>query len=279
MKKITPFVWAFVCSSLPVLAENAFIHLEYQNMDFAGSKQKKQGQSYVVHTGYKYETGLYEAAWSKTKTETFQPPLPNDLKVDKYYLKYTYAMDKEQSLSLNYAAISDNLAKETDGGHIYGLSYRYKNMKFSQYLSDYKNFNVYQTELGYLFKSMFKQWKVAARLNATYIYLQDRKSNDFSAQAKEDYFTPSLMIHAVYDKWHVGAGAYMGKRIFAVMHDGFGVQHHAMEFDRTFMVAAGRHFGAYDITLKYLYMRANEVPLYNPNVKIDSVIFSVGYRF
>jgi len=63
------------------------------------------------------------------------------------------------------------------------------------------------------------------------------------------------------------------------MHDGFGVQHHAMEFDRTYMFSAGKKIGAFDVTLKYLYMRATEVPIENPDVKINSMIFSVGYRF
>jgi len=39
-------------------------------------------------------------------------------------------------------------------------------------------------------------------------------------------------MHAYYHDYHMGVGAFFGKRVFAVMNDGFKVQHHAMEFKR-----------------------------------------------
>jgi hypothetical protein len=260
-------------------AEGAFVHLEYQNIDFDGSKQKKNGNTYVAHLGYKDGLNLYETAYTKVNTKTFQPPLKENLHVDKVYFKYTRTIDEKQSFSLGYATINDNIAKETDGGNIYGLTYRYEAFQINQFLSDYRHFNVYQTDMGYMFKFKKEKWRFAAKVRGTYIHLQDRESNGFSAKAKEDYFTPSLMVHAGYEAYHFGAGAYFGKRIFAVMHDGFGVQHHAMEFDRTYMFSAGKKIGAFDVTLKYLYMRATEVPIENPDVTINNMIFSIGYRF
>jgi hypothetical protein len=279
MKK--PYQTAIMAAMLATLShgENAFIHLEYQNFDFDHSKQKKHGVNYVTHIGYEQGGNLFEAAYTKTDTKTFQPPLKDDLDVDKVYFKYTRAIDEKHSFALGYATISDNIAKETDGGNIYGISYRYGGLQLNQFLSDYRHFNVYQTDLGYTFKYKVDQWKLAAKLRGTYIHLQDRESNGFSAKAEENYFTPSLMLHGAYGSYHAGMGAYFGKRIFAVMHDGFGVQHHAMEFDRTYMFSAGKHIGDFDVTLKYLYMRATEVPIENPDVKIESFIFSIGYRF
>jgi hypothetical protein len=194
-------------------------------------------------------------------------------------MKYTRKIDENSAFSLSYATISDNIAEETDGGNIYGLSYRYGGVKLNQFISDYRHFNVYQTDLGYTFKYTLERWKFTTRIQGTYIHLQDRESNGFRAKAKEDYFTPSVMLQGKYDTYHLGAGAYFGKRIFAVMHDGFGVQHHAMEFDRTYMVSAGKQIEDFDVTLKYQYMRATEVPIENPDVTVDTFVLSVGYRF
>ncbi|HIP20415.1 MAG TPA: hypothetical protein EYG70_04760 [Sulfurimonas sp.] len=38
-------------------------------------------------------------------------------------------------------------------------------------------------------------------------------------------------LHSHYNTWHLGAATYFGKRVFAIMNDGFKLQHHAMEFD------------------------------------------------
>ena len=279
MKKIdfAVLVAAFFISNS--FGENAFLHLEYQNFDFDGSKQKKHGENYVSHIGFKQEKNLYEAAYTKTETKTLQPPLSDDLSVDKIYLKYTRTINDKQSISISYATISDNIAKETDGGNIYGISYRYNGLKLNQFLSDYRHFNVYQTDIGYTLRYHTESWKFSAAFSGTFIYLQDKDSNTFSAKAQGDYITPSLILHSFYETYHVDMGAYWGKRIFTVMHDGFGIQHHAMEFNRTYMFATGKRIGNLDVTLKYLYMRATEVPIQNPGVEIESFIFSIGYRF
>ena len=275
-----------VCAALAAVtmttcgyAENAFVHVEYQNFDFDHSLQKKRGERYVAHLGYQYGASRFEAAYSKTDTKTYQLPLPDDLDVDKYYLKYTYGIDAKQAVSFSYATILDNLAKETDGGKIYGISYRYANVKLSQYVSDYDHFNVYQTDVGYTWKYQKDALKLKTTLLGKYIHLQDRESNSFSAKAKADYFTSGVILGAKYGKWHAGTGAYWGERIFAVMHDGFGVQHHAMEFDRTYMAAVGRSVADFDITIKYQYMRATEVPLENKGVRVDNVIMCMEYTF
>ncbi len=77
----------------------------------------------------------------------------------------------------------------------------------------------------------------------------------------------------------MGAGAFFGKRVFAVMNDGFRVQHHAMEFDKTYMIGVGKHFGDVDLTLKYVYQEATEIPINNDNVKVGNIILQLGYRF
>lgn len=63
------------------------------------------------------------------------------------------------------------------------------------------------------------------------------------------------------------------------MQDGFGVQHHAMEFNETYMVGFGKHFGAADLTLRYIYQEAIEIPIQNDNVKVQNIGLVLRYRF
>lgn len=261
------------------IADNSFLLLEYQNFHFNNSLQKDKGQRYVTHLGYKNTNNFYEAVYSKTHTQTFQPPMKDDLDVDKYYFKYTRTLDEQQSLSISYATISDNLTRETDGGHIYGFFYRYHTIKFNQYISDYKHFNVYQTDMAYTFKQQFNNIKFSSTLMGKYIHLQNRKSNQYTTKAKADYLTPAIILKAGYGSYHTGAGAYFGKRIFAVMNNGFSVQNRAMEFDRTYMITAGKHLGKFNVTLKYLYMRATEIPIENKNVTVNNLILGIEYHF
>ncbi len=278
MKKIK---FLFVVSLLftSSYAENTTMKLSYENLSFDNSMTKEQGKVYGVALKHQTEGALYQIAYEKTNTNTFQPPLPEDLHVNKYYLKYTHILDDRQAFSVSYATIDDNLMKETDGGHIYGLGYKYGAFAFTQYLSDYKHFNVYQTDVKYRFKKAFGEIHTSATLLGKYIHLQDRESNAFSANAKENYFTPGVKLHAHYHDYHMAIGAFFGKRVFAVMHDGFKVQHHAMEFNETYMFGFGKHFGDVDLNLKYVYQKATELPKENDNVKVQNVGLVLRYHF
>ncbi len=260
-------------------AESTTLKLTYETLDFDNSKKKDEGKRYGVALGYKTDDALYQIAYEKTNTDTFHPPLTEDLHVNKYYLKYTYEVDNKQAFSVSYTTIDDNLMKETDGGHIYGLGYKYGAFGLTQYLSDYTNFNVYQTDLKYKFKKEFGEIHTSLTLLGKYLHLQDRESNGFSKNAKENYFTPGVKFHAHYDDYHLGLGVFFGKRVFAVMNDGFKVQHHAMEFDETYMVGFGRHFGEVDVNLKYVYQKATEIPIDNDNVKVQNIGIVLRYRF
>jgi hypothetical protein len=260
-------------------AETATLKLTYENLDFDNSVKKDKGQKYGLELSYRMEKNLYQVAYEKTDTKTFKPPLNQNLHVNKYYFKYTRSLDDMQALTASYATIDDNLMKETDGGYIYGLGYRYGDLEFTQYLSDYKHFNVYQTDVKYIYKKRVGGFKTATAFIGKYIHLQDRESNGFSKNAKENYFTPGIKFHAHYEDYHFGAGAFFGKRIFAVMNDGFRVQHHAMEFNETYMVGVGKHFDNLDLTLKYVYQNATEIPIDNENVKVKNVMLQLRYRF
>ncbi len=278
MKKIHTILMSALLCTLSY-AESTTLKLTYESLDFDNSKKKDEGKRVGLALNYQTDDDLYQIAYDKTNTNTFKPPLPQDLHVNKYYLKYSHKLDDRHSFSVTYATIDDNLMKETDGGNIYGLGYRYGAFGLTQYLSDYDNFNVYQTEMKYTFKKAFGEMKTFATVLGKYIHLQDKESNAFSANAQEDYFTPGLKIHAHYKDYHMGAGAFFGKRAFAVMNDGFKIQHHAMEFNETYMLGFGKHFGDVDVSLKYVYQEATEIPIHNDNVQVQNVILHLGYRF
>ncbi len=133
--------------------------------------------------------------------------------------------------------------------------------------------------LSILSKKAFGAFKTATTVLGTYIHLQDKTAILFLQMRKRIIFTPALKVHAHYDTYHMGAGAYFGERIFAVTNDGFRVQHHAMEFNKTYMVGFEKHFDAIDANLKYVYREATETPTRNENVQIQNMIVPIGYRF
>jgi len=260
-------------------AQSTILKITYENFNFENSKKKDNGERFRAAVNHKTDENLYQFVYENTHTDTFKPPLKKDLHVNKYFLKYTRKLDDKQSLSLSYITLDDNIMKEVDGGNIYGLGYKYGAFGLTQYLSDYDNFNVYQTDVKYTFKKSFDTIKTYTTILGKYIHLQDKNSNAFSRNAKNNYFTPGLKIHVHYDEYHLGAGAFFGKRAFAVMNDGFKLQDHAMEFNETYMLGAGKHFGDLDVSLKYVYQVATELPINNDNVKAKNVILQLGYRF
>jgi hypothetical protein len=255
------------------------LKLSYEALDFTNSKKKDDGKRVGIAIDYKDTNNLYQIVYEKTDTTTFKPALTKNLKVDKYYFKYTRKLNSLHSLNLSYGYIDDNLMRETTHGHIYGIGYSYSSFGFTQYLSDYKQFNVYQSEAKYSFKKSFDKLKTSLSVVGKYIHLQDKNSNNFSKNAKTNYFTTGVKLHTRYDDYHFKVGAFFGKRIFAVMNNGFKVQHHAMEFKNTYMCGIGKKFNNTDINLKYVYQKATEIPIHNKNVKVQNIILQVAYKF
>ncbi len=86
-------------------------------------------------------------------------------------------------------------------------------------------------------------------------------------------------LHTHYNDWHFGAAAFFGRRAFAVMNDGFKLQHHAMEFDRTYAVGVGKNIGNAVVRLQYIYQRATELPIQNANVEVRNIRLLLNYKF
>lgn len=254
------------------------VKLNYEFLDFDNSKQKEDGRRYGVTVDHQDNTHHYQLYVEHTDTYT-KPILPKDLSVNKYAFKYQYTTGKAQNLSLSYIQIDDNLVTEVDGGKIYGFGYTYKAFTLMQYISDYKHFNTYQTDVKWGMKRELSEVTLKGALIGKYIYLQDRLSNDLTKKAEQDYFTVGLKVHAEYDSWHVGAVGYLGDRIFAVMNEGLRVQHHAMAFDKSYMFSVGKEFDDMFVNLMYIKQFATEVPIENEDVEATNIVLNVSYRF
>jgi hypothetical protein len=286
MKTLNSLLLTLLCSTI-VYAEKESHHehigtsaikLSHEILDFENSKKKDDGKRYGIELDHQDDRHHYRIYYEKTDTST-TAILPNDLEVHKYALKYGYALNKKSDLTFSYITIDDNLMKETDGGHIYGLGYRYKALSFTQYLSDYKNFDVYQSDLKFGMKKKFDEVLLMAGVIGKYIHLKDKESNNFTKKAKSDYFTTGVKVHAHYDDYHLSLGSYVGKRLFAVMNEGMKVQHHSMEFKESYMFDMGKRFDNLLVHLRYSKHKAKEVPINNDNVKVENISVELEYSF
>jgi hypothetical protein len=283
MKKINTILFAtLLCSSLYAKEEeqhehdgNNNIKINYETLDFTNSKKKEDGQRYGLEIDHEDKQHHLQFYYEKTNTNTSKI-IPKDLDVHKYTLKYQYKLNPKERLTFLYATIDDNIMKETNGGNIYGIGYSKDSVGTMQYFSDYPHFDVYQSDLKY----SFKKKGIKTTLIGKYIHLKDKNSNNFSKKSKRDYFTGGLKIHTHYKGFHLGAGAYLGKRMFAVMKEGFKVQHHAMEFKESYLVGVGHLLGENMVAhLRYGYHKAKEVPINNDNVRVKNLSFDMVYKF
>jgi len=256
-----------------------------ESIDFKNSVQKYSGIVIGVGTTLLVDKSLFQATYEYTKTDTKQPPLSADLKVNKLYFKYSYTLNQNWNINLHYLnVLSDNIAPTAHGkSYALGITYNFtpkSSLNFTQYLSDYKDFDVYQSEVKFEQKIKIDNFKTDLSAISKFIHLDDYESNAFSKNAKEDYATYGFKVHSHYASYHLGLGAYFGKRAFAIMNDGFKMQHHAMEFDRTYAGGIGKTFNKLTLRVQYTYQRATELPLQNgKKVDIANSRVLLNYKF
>ena len=255
-----------------------------ESKDFDNSVQKENGKVYGIGADLHLDHSEYRFAYEHGDTNTKQPPLKEDLITDKLFLKYNYDFQNNFAFNINYINIlNDNIAI-TDGGQTYGagLSYKIKkniNSNFTQYYTNYDDFNVYQSDFTLDYKMKINDVKVKLTSITKYINLDEKNLNGFTKNAEDDYLTTGVKLHLHYEGYHFGAAAYFGKRVFAVMDDGFKIQHHAMEFDRTYAVGIGKNISDFVLLLQYIYSRAEELPMENENVEISNFRVLLNYKF
>ena len=255
-----------------------------ESRTYEHSKQKEDGKVFGLGADIHYKNSEYKFTYEQGGANIKpQLPLP-DLKFKKLFLRYAYNIDQKISFNINYISVLDDNIALTDGGNIYALGATYNlnkhnRLNLTQYISDYKDFDTYQTDLQYDHKIAFESIKVKFSLIGKYIHIHQSKPNGFTKYAKENYFTTGLKAHMHYKSFHFGVGAYFGKRVFAIMQEGFKVQHHAMEFDRTYAFAFGKSFSNVILRAQYIYQRATELPIKNKNVSIKNIRLIANYKF
>jgi len=254
--------------------------------DYTNSKTKTDGTTYNVGVGHNYNSSKVSFNYSKDSVDRVQPNTTSattPLDVKKYNLNYKYTLDKALSLKASYIKILDNLAP-TDQGKVYGLGANYKLNKgfvagVSAYKSDYKQFNVNQYDLYVSkgFKIADRKVKLSAVMKS--INIDGDKYSTYTSKDKS-YFTTAIKLNAMCkNNFVLGLGMFTGDRMFAVLNDGEKVQHHAMEFNKTYMASFGKKFKNFDIIAKYANSKGDELPENRKDVttKVTSLMFK--YRF
>lgn len=255
-----------------------------ENKEFTNSVQKYDGQIYGVGADVHYGASAYKVTYEMGETRTKQPPLKENLHTQKIFAKYAYEFTKSFALNVNYINIlQDNIAI-TDGGQSFALGLTYKASKeialnFTQYYTMYDDFNVAQSDLKLNYKSNINGIGFKVSSITKYISIDEKNNNIFTKNAEKSYLTTGLKLHVHYKTWHTGFGAYYGKRAFAIMNDGFKIQHHAMEFDRTYAVGIGKDISAFVLRCQYIYQRAEELPAKNENVEVSNIRLIANYKF
>ena len=151
-------------------------------------------------------------------------------------------------------------------------------LAYDGYYGDYEDFDTYQIDAQLRYGHRFGGIDAGAELIVKTIFVEDC-SNAFCANADRRYFAPGFKIKAQSQGYFVHAGAFFGKRVFAVMQDGMMVQHHAMEFTDTYMAGLGKRWKHVEVKIRYVYQKATELPLNNEGVIVRNSMLRVAYSF
>ena len=256
----------------------------YENRAYTNSLQKIDAQVFGLGADLHYAGSEYKVTYEHGGATTKKPPLQEDLKNQKLFLRYGYHFENSVSFNVNYINIIEDNIAITDGGKAYGIGISYQFLKqfsanYTQYFSDYKDFDTYQSDVRIDYKIKFSQVMLKLSSISKYIYLKSQNVNSFTKNAQRSYFTSGLKLHGHYKSYHLGMGAYIGKRAFAIMNDGFKIQHHAMEFDRTYALGVGKSISSFIVRFQYIYQRATELPREHADVEVKNFRLVANYKF
>ncbi len=278
------FVLFSFIPSATVAADNGFtLKTQVGFLDFKNSAIKRNGIDYCVGLDATRGNNTLQFMYERREVKTFQPPLHEDLILNNFFSKYRYRFRNHLEFNAGYIRMGDNIAP-TDDGNIYSFGLGYSGIKqwkfaFTQYLSDYQDFDVQQSDFFISRGFTWHDIQFNTCLFGKMIRLDNFQDNSYSRNARREYLTPGIRLQASYHGFTGFVGALFGKRVFAVMDDGFKVQHHAMEFNKTYMAGLAKKIGGGEIGLKYVYHRATELPPQNENVVVNVVVLDLKYRF
>ena len=256
-----------------------------ENKTFKNSVQKEDALVYGVGADIHYNGSEYKLTYEQGKTNTKQPPLKEDLEVKKLFLRYEYNFDKEFALNVNYIGIlKDNLAP-TDGGVGFagGFTYTFNrktSLNFTQFYTEYDDFDIFQSDLNIYYKTHINNVKIELNSDTKFISVEDDEAKGtYTNNAQSTYWTSGVKLHAHYNSYHFGSAIYFGKRAFAIMDNGFKIQHHAMEFDRSYALGVGKNFYDFVVRAQYIYQRAIELPVNrDKHIEVTNFRLIINYK-
>ena len=254
----------------------------FESKTYKNSKQKEAGKVYGIGGDIHYFANEFRFVYENGAATTKKPPLDKDLKNEKIFFRYRYTKDRLSFYGNYLRVLHDNIAI-TSGGDGYGIGVGYKiddiALNFTQYMVMYNDFKTYQSDIKLEYKTNFDAFKVKFTLLDKYISLDDKQANIFTKNAKKSYNTFGIKLHTHYKSYHLGGGAFFGKRVFAIMNDGFKLQHHAMEFSKTYAIGIGKTLKPFIARVQYIYQKAKELPIQNDGVVIKNMRFIFNYKF
>lgn len=281
-RKKTLLLWAFVCAAAQASGAEDYFSLQYDYFDFTNSKQKDYGNRATAHLKGSYEDKILQIAYEKTITETCKPPMKTNLNVDKLIARYDQKVFDTGRYNLGLIMVRDNIVP-TDGGKVFNVGYFHQ---FTPLMALDGNlyYGYYSIMKTYQFDAALKLHKKFGELDTRVIgvvkdIVVDECNDGFCAAAEANYLTAGVKVKLDYEGYFLHGAAFYGKRVFAVMMEGLMLQHHAMEFDRTYMAGLGKRFDDIELKVRYTYQRAKELPLNNSGVTIDAVSLRVKYLF
>jgi len=267
------------------LIANTQMGFNYNIKDYSNSKTKIDGKSqdYMINTSFDKSKFFlnYETSKVNRENKVLRKSM-EALEVEKISLKYNYLLNEKFNLKINYINIEDNLAP-TDDGQVYGLGLNYNLdkkhfLKFDQYLSDYDDFNVYQTDflLGKRFK--IEEFSFTAKAGLKYINIDGDKYSTYKFIDK-DYLSFLGSLSTKYENYFLTATYMKGDRLFTVLADGVRVQHHAMRQDDTYILSLAKKYNNFEFGINYSYQIGKELPENQDDVKSKVTSVQFKYKF
>ena len=282
------FLLLILSATLSAQTIHSSLSTYYENKTFTNSVQKEDGVVYGFGADIHYGGSEFKVTYEQAKTNTIGQTniKKGDLEIKKIYMRYAYNFDKKFALNINYLSVLEDNIAPTDGGFAFGggMTYTFNRklaLNFTQYYTEYEDFDIFQSDFRVDYKMKVDKVKLKFSSITKFISVEDDDAVEhYTDNAQNTYLTTGVKFHAHAKGYHLGLGAYFGKRAFAIMDDGFKIQHHAMEFDRTYAVGIGKNF--YDFVLRgqYVYQRAVELPVNNnQNVKVSVYRVVANYKF
>lgn len=267
------------------LLANSEISTYYTYKDYDNSKTKTEGKTLdyrFLHNFQNSELTInYEDSLTKRENELTKIKMTS-LEIEKLSMKYLYHVSNDLSIKTSFINIEDNLAP-TDNGKVYGFGFN-KNIdnsnqiKLDTYLSDYEDFNVNQYDFTFIKKFRFENINFQAQTGIKYIDINGEKYQNYILEDNY-YMSYFLNLNANYNGFILGLGVINGDRLFSVQEDGFKVEHHALEQNKTYLISLGKKFQNIDVITKYIYSNSKELPENRDDVSSNFFTLGLNYKF